>query len=236
MIRQTISDDIKCEVDTVSSYYIRKTIEECQNRDIDVLLIYLPYPASEESQAEANMVTDIADEYGVDYINYLKYSEMNFNTDMYDSDSHLNPCGAKKVTYNLGEYINNNYNIPNHKDSPQYANWSLGWQDYYDKKLGDFMYEISPYIYMTLMADNDLCIDMELYNEEIYSDGLFGQLIYNIQFDNIENVFNPYDNDVDMRLTIKNAQTGEIIEKSLFNYYIDDSGESYLELSRDYNW
>lgn len=236
MSSETIADDIKCDSDTVSAYYIRQTIEECQKRDIDVLLIYLPYPANEESQAEANMVSDIAKEYGVSYINFLKHSEINYNIDMYDSDSHLNPSGAKKVTYSIGEYIKDNYDIPDHRGDALYANWSSGWEEYYRKKQGDFMYETSPYIYMTLMADNDVSVDLDLYNEEIYQDEVFSQLIENIDYHDITSRSNPYDYDVDMCLTVMNSETEEIIEKSLFNYQMDESGYASIEMSRDYNW
>ena len=36
------------EVDSVGVEYLRRMIEECQNRNIEVMLTYLPFPASEE--------------------------------------------------------------------------------------------------------------------------------------------------------------------------------------------
>ena len=53
------------EVDSVGVEYLRRMIEECQNRNIEVMLTYLPFPASEEDWEEALYVEDIAREYEV---------------------------------------------------------------------------------------------------------------------------------------------------------------------------
>ena len=45
--------------------YLKKFIEHCQRQDIEVLLTYLPYPASYKDLAAANAVEDIAQAYGV---------------------------------------------------------------------------------------------------------------------------------------------------------------------------
>ena len=43
--------------------YMRMMIEECLSREIDVLLVHLPFPASEDSQMHGNTVSSIAEEY-----------------------------------------------------------------------------------------------------------------------------------------------------------------------------
>ena len=48
--------------------YLRRIIEDCQKRGIDVLLVHLPYPASEEQQMDANAVYYIAEEYGGKFV------------------------------------------------------------------------------------------------------------------------------------------------------------------------
>jgi len=226
-----IDRDVKNDINSVSATYIKKTIEECQSKGIDIILVYLPFPADVQDQADANMLYDLAVEYQVDYINFLDENIVNYETDMYDEQSHLNPSGAKKVSNYIGQYIVDRYDIPNHKGDSGYSNWHSGFDAYNHNKQSNFMYETSPYIYMTLVADNSLSVDLEIINDEIYQDDLFNKLINNISFESAQETDNPYDYDVDIRLTVKDKQSGETIEKSLFNY--NENGE--IEFTRDYN-
>lgn len=114
------------EYETVAMEYMGKIIELCQSNDIEVLLTYLPFPV--DSYAEANSMKLIAEEYGVNYINFLETEVVNFKTDCYDENSHLNPSGARKVTDYLGKFITENYNIANQKDNLTYAS---KWDEYY---------------------------------------------------------------------------------------------------------
>lgn len=64
---------------TTGERYLRRMIEDCQNRGIEVLLTYLPFPAKERSQREANY--DISDQrnnedYSFWYEDYERYNEM----------------------------------------------------------------------------------------------------------------------------------------------------------------
>ena len=63
--------DVKLEKDTVSIEYLEKLITDCQARGINILLTYLPFPASEEEQLEAHRLYDIALQYDVGYLNFL---------------------------------------------------------------------------------------------------------------------------------------------------------------------
>ena len=67
-----IPKEDKTEGGALSIAYLRKMIELCQSRGIEVMLVELPFPADEESQRLANGVTDIADAYGIHYINFLQ--------------------------------------------------------------------------------------------------------------------------------------------------------------------
>lgn len=101
--------------------YLRKLIETCASRDISVLLTYLPFPASLEHYQEAAAVRDIAEEYGVNYLNFLEMDVVDPATDYYDSFSHLNPSGGQRITAWLGNYIVQNYSPPRHTGDPAYA-------------------------------------------------------------------------------------------------------------------
>ena len=70
-----LDKDDKLEQDVLEQYthgmeYLNKIIEECQSEGIDILLTYLPFPASEERQREANTIYDIASKYNINYVNF----------------------------------------------------------------------------------------------------------------------------------------------------------------------
>lgn len=113
--------------------YLRKMIETCIDRGIHVLLVHLPYPASDSAQRHANAVISIADEYGVDYIDFVNLDQVvDYGTDCYDERNHLNASGAKKVSDYLAQYIVDHYGIPDRREHEAYTHW---WADY-DQYIG----------------------------------------------------------------------------------------------------
>ena len=126
---EKIPSDQKMESGTTGDRYLRKMIEECQDRGIEVLLTYLPFLAVEHLQMEANHVYDLAEEYGVNYINFLDMDIVNFQTDLYDK-SHVNPSGARKITDYLGEYLISNYEIADQRQNEEYSFWYEDYNEY----------------------------------------------------------------------------------------------------------
>lgn len=85
------------QTDVIGFQYLEKIIEECHSRNIEVLLTYNPYPATEAEQRAANSAYAVAEKYGVNYLNFVAMdSIINYDIDCKDSDSHLNASGAKK--------------------------------------------------------------------------------------------------------------------------------------------
>lgn len=126
----------KSPMDTVGVEYLRKIIESCQERDIEILLTYVPFPANEKKVREANLVYDIAEEYQVNYINFLDMDGIvDFDTDCYDNYSHLNPSGARKVTEYLGAYIQEKYKIKDRREDAAYASWHEDYEEYTAHKI-----------------------------------------------------------------------------------------------------
>lgn len=140
--------------------YFDRILAECESRGIDVLLTYLPYPAPEERWMEANYVQTLAQERGLDYINFLKLGVIDYNTDCYDSASHLNPSGAKKVTHYLGKYIREHYDITDRRGESAYAHWSNDYQRYLGINASQPLGQNDLYIWLMLLSDSyfDCCI------------------------------------------------------------------------------
>ncbi len=144
----------------VGLLYFDRILAECESRDIDVLLTYLPYPAPKERWMEANYVQALAQERGLDYINFLKLDVVDYNTDCYDSASHLNPSGAKKVTHYLGEYIRGHYGVTDRRAESTYAHWRDDYQRYLGIKASQPLGQNDLSVWLMLLSDSyfDCCI------------------------------------------------------------------------------
>ena len=106
--------------------YLRKIIEYVQGRNIPLLFISSPYIIeTEEEQEKYNYIFDIADEYGVPYVDFnLLYDEMgiDFATDFAEV-LHLNRSGNEKFTSYLGQYLKDNYTLEDHRGDAKYSSW-----------------------------------------------------------------------------------------------------------------
>ena len=116
--------------------YLRKIIEECQKREIPLLLNQPPYPISAQAHRGSHTAAKIAAEYGVPMLNF---PDMNSVVDYYidcgDPGSHLNTSGAQKLTDYLGKYITDHYDLPDRREDPAYAHWDDEWNAYVDGKI-----------------------------------------------------------------------------------------------------
>lgn len=180
--KATLERSEKAASDTIGAEYLRKIIELCQQKNIHVLLIYLPFPASEAKVKEANLMYDIAEEYGVNYINFLEMDGIvNFDTDCYDSHSHLNPSGARKITEYLGTYMQETYGIEDHRGDPAYDSWNKDYEKYTEQKFAVIRNQTSLDLELVMHRDKNIstCIYIKE-DSEILQDERMIKLIKNV--------------------------------------------------------
>lgn len=177
-----IDPSLKIEPGTVGDEYLRKMIEDCQSRGIEVLLTYLPFSANKENQMEANYIYDLAEEYGVNYINFLDMDLVDYQTDCYDN-SHMNPSGARKVTDYLGEYLINNYNIPDQRNNTEYAFWNDDYIEYVGLKNTNIQNEENILNYFMLVSHDNLDMVIDVKNKEILHNDMIKKLLNNCGID-----------------------------------------------------
>ena len=119
--------------ETVGSNYLRRIIEECLNRGIQVAVITTPFLAMQDGQMAAKTAEKIAAEYGVLSLNMLNVPGLvDLNCDMEDA-GHLNVLGCTKVTSYLGEFLRNTTDLPDHRGDERYATWQQFVGEYYDE-------------------------------------------------------------------------------------------------------
>lgn len=174
-----ISQDQKSDPNTTGEVYLRKMIEECQARGIEVLLTYLPFPARDWEQKEANRLYDIAEEYKINYINFLDMDLIDYQTDLYDANSHLNPSGARKVTAFLGSYLKARYDLPDRREDESYSFWNEDYDAYVKLKNNNLKSRNSIIQYLMLLAGDDFDYMIELRKPEILDNDWIVSLLEN---------------------------------------------------------
>lgn len=165
---------------TTSIDYLRRMIEECQKREIDVLLTYLPFPATQDYWDEANTVQQIAEEYDVRYINYLTEDVVDFQTDCKD-DNHLNYSGGQKITAHLGKYIKDNYDIPDRRD--EYASWNAEYQEYLAYKKEMLKEQVVIEGLLIGLRDDSFSFVLEVADGAYAKDAKYSALLKNVGID-----------------------------------------------------
>lgn len=113
--------------------YLRKILDYCRDRGVQVLLLNLPFIAAETSQGKYNAVYEIAEEYGLPYLNLMHHLDdigFDYSTDLRDT-SHCNRSGAEKVTSYVGGYLKENYDLPDRREDAAYASdWDVAYERY----------------------------------------------------------------------------------------------------------
>lgn len=210
----------KLEGETKGTEYLRKMIEDCQKRGIRVLLIYLPFPACENDQMEANRVLEIAEEYQVDYINFLDLDVVDYGTDCFDAASHLNVSGGRKVTDYLGEYLSGKCGIPDRRGDSAYSAWYGDYEEYTKVKRDYLKAQTSLRNYLMLLAGDSLDAVLEVGNTDIFQDSQYVGLLENLGADREE----------------LNSHTDFIIIKNGGEQAVVWNGFSGQEIAEDAEW
>lgn len=206
--------------ETVALRYIRKFIAYCRAEDIEPMLINIPYPANEDSQKAANAAMALAKEEGVPAINFQYLGLVDFDTDCYDRNSHLNPSGARKVTEYLGGFLKKEYSLPDHRDDTAYSTlWNQDYEEYQD-----FLQE-------KMQSNDDLKVELMLLNNENFIGELYVRGTYAL--DAVEEkllqqvgdtvtvkrvpMLRGNDGDmIDMKLCIRDAESGELLVERMY--------------------
>lgn len=106
--------------------YLRKCIELCQERGIDILLLKTPALERTREQEIYNSVGLIAEEYAVPFINMnLMDEEVGITAQDWSRDRHMNGSGARKVAAWLGEYLSENYQLPDRRGETGFESWDI---------------------------------------------------------------------------------------------------------------
>lgn len=175
---QLVGREEKTVEETVGVRYLRKMIEACEEKGVKVLLTAVPYPACREEQMWINGVQDIAEEYGLDFLNlFYEDTGVDFNTDCYDGNAHLNPSGARHVTRFLGKYLRERYGFADRRGLDAYKDWEQDYQEYTWFKWNQLKWtKWDGESYLSLLQDRNISVclffrgDSPLLRERVWQD------------------------------------------------------------------
>ena len=116
--------------------YIEKSISLCKEKDIPVVLLHLPKMAWSYEQSMA--VEEFAKENGAVYLDldreeYRSQLGLDPAVDYYDQ-GHMNLTGVMKVSDWLGDWLDANYDLPDHRNDPAISeSWNTDLAQYKEK-------------------------------------------------------------------------------------------------------
>lgn len=169
--------------DTVGVEYLRRAIEECRSRGIEVLMTFIPLFADAEQQAAARYAGEIAAEYDVDYLNFFDLDAVNYHTDFADSAGHLNTAGARKITRYIGDYIVEHYGISDHRGEAAYENWDRDFALYTEKKNEELRGQEDLYHYLMLLTRDTVDAVLFVNDPYLFSDPIVRELLSGLDVD-----------------------------------------------------
>lgn len=109
-------------------------LDYCDSIPADIIFTLSPFPVSEEDMKRLNQAIKTVSDRGYLYINCCTEEAVNamgldWKNDFYDS-RHVNIQGAEKFTDYLIEWMQENYELEDHRGDPAYKSWDDAYDAY----------------------------------------------------------------------------------------------------------
>lgn len=221
---EMIEENDVCEnTDTIGFRYFRKIIEECQARDIELVLCAVPMCKEQDSQRGMNAVTSIAEEYGLPYLN-IAYEDnpVDIRFD-YSDNEHMNPSGSRKITTYIGDYLSKNYNLTDYRHDPETTQrWDADYTEFENykilemktqKKLDNYMLWLNNPHYNCYIYQNERVVESEDELTNLLLENIANKHEIDYQF---ATEMLKYDFDEDYAFIIMNEDNSQVIDTALF--------------------
>ena len=105
-------------VNPIAMYYLDKIRELCDDKGITLILVTSPSVVN-MNYSKHNTLQDYADKYNLKYIDFNLMTEelgLDWTNDTGDAGDHINAYGTEKTTRYLMEYLNENFDLPDHRE------------------------------------------------------------------------------------------------------------------------
>ena len=209
------------EKKTLSMEYLERLVTECKERDIDVLLCYIPCAEKTENQVYGNYGYVLAEEYGLNYFNLAKVDSLvDYGIDFFDEAGHLNTSGAKKVSSALGDFIISNYPVTDCRTTDKAKSWDDSYEIYFKSYVANMQARNSADDYLMMLNNVNLEADIYLNCDVTREDvPLLFKLIDNLNGDVLKKVDENWESeDADIRIVVRRKDTGELVGEKSFSF------------------
>ena len=115
----------KAQIPEVVRIYMEKIKRLCEKNGADLLLVSAPSPKN-YNYKKHNSLEEYARENNLPYVDLnMKFRDIgiDWKQDSYDRGDHLNISGARKVTAYIGEYLADNYDLPDRRNDDGWREW-----------------------------------------------------------------------------------------------------------------
>lgn len=166
------ASDSPVSVENVSTVYIQKIIDLCTENDIKVMFLGLPFHISTESiHDKLAFVPELAGKNDIYYLSgdeVLEYLDPSTDYNDHTGDnSHTNFSGASKVTHIVGEKLKEHYDLPDHRNDPQFSDWNTYTDEYNEFKRNALYQSMDITTYLTKCYDDDYLYFIEFYGNKV---------------------------------------------------------------------
>ena len=130
-----VETDKRAKIPGSSIIAVKQMQKLCEEKDMDLLLLEMPSESS-WSYKRHNAVKDFAEEHNLPFVDLnLDRDRFDFDwtTDSRDGGNHLNSAGARKVTRFIGEYLKEHYDLPDHREDPDFNIWHEDFKAYMEQ-------------------------------------------------------------------------------------------------------
>lgn len=121
------------DVSAVNTYYFEKIYNLCKENNIEMIIVSVP-SIRYWSYAKHNGVSQLAEEYGVQYWDFNIDEELNidWSKETPDKGMHLNISGAKKLTSRIGAMLSEKTTVElvDHRGDTNFDVWNEGWKEF----------------------------------------------------------------------------------------------------------
>lgn len=130
------SDDV-FELPEGSVEYLDRIAELCEESGVQLVLMKSPMDGW--TYEKYNSIQQLADKYGVPYIDYnlpenIAAIKLNPASDFHYNQWHLRVTGADKLSVHLGKFLTENYDLTDYRGNSDYELWDADLEKYIELK------------------------------------------------------------------------------------------------------
>ena len=123
------------QIPEVVRVYMEKRKRLCEKNGADLLLVSAPSPKN-YNYKKHNSLEEYARENNLPYVDLnMKFRDIgiDWKQDSYDRGDHLNISGARKVTAYIGQYLADNYDLPDRRNDDGWREWDNLAREYLEE-------------------------------------------------------------------------------------------------------